>query len=130
MRGILILILASLFTSAITFAQSKTSLEQYHVVGRDRPYIPMSIAQYQTNKKWYAEGRYNYEDSETFSLYLGKTFSRQNRLSYAFTPLLGGAMGNFNGVSTGLNMDFDYSSFFFSLQTQYSFSTDHRSDNF
>lgn len=114
----------------LTTAQSKTSIEQYHVAGNNRNYMPMSIAHFQNDKKWYAEGRYNYEESETFSLYVGKTFSRENNLSYSLTPLLGGALGNFNGVSAGLNMDFDYNRFSFSGQSQYSFSTDQRADNF
>lgn len=46
------------------------------------------------------------------------------------TPLLGGAIGNFNGISTGANLDIDYGSFFISMQSQYSFSTDQRADNF
>ena len=130
MRCIETLITSFLILPFLTIAQSKTSIEQYHIVGNGRYYAPMSIAHFQNNKKWYAEGRYNYEELETFSLYVGKTFSKNNKLSYALTPLLGGAIGNFNGVSTGINMDLDYSNFFFSLQSQYSFSTDQRADNF
>lgn len=111
-------------------AQSRTAIEQYHIVGNNRNYIPMSIAHFQNEKKWYAEGRYNYEELKTFSFYVGKTFSKKKDFSYSLTPLLGGALGNFNGVSTGINMDLDYSNFFFSLQTQYSLSTDRRTENF
>ena len=39
-------------------------------------------------------------------------------------------MGNFNGLSTGLNLDLDFRSFLFSTQSQYSISTDSRSSNF
>ncbi|MBC7829035.1 MAG: hypothetical protein H7122_14895 [Chitinophagaceae bacterium] len=130
MRCIKAMITASLLLPLLGFAQSKASLEQYHIMGNNRTYVPMSIAHFQNNKKWYAEGRYNYEELETFSLYVGKTFSKKEKLSYVLTPLLGGAIGNFNGVSTGINMDLDYSNFFFSLQSQYSFSTDRRADNF
>lgn len=119
-----------LFLCPVVFSQLKTSLEQYHVVGNNRSYTPMSIAHIQTGKKWYAEGRYNYEEIKTFSFYLGKTFSGSQELSYDITPLLGGAVGTFNGVSTGMNVDLDYKKFFLSLQTQYSFSTDQRVDNF
>ena len=124
------LIIAFALLPLLSIAQSQTSFEQYHVVGRNRSYLPMSIAHFQSTTKWYAEGRYNYEDLQTFSLYVGKTFSSQKRFSYEVTPLLGGAIGNFNGLSTGLNMDIDYSKFFFSIQTQYSVSTDGRADNF
>lgn len=124
------LITAFFILPHFTLAQSKASIEQYHVVGNDRNYMPMSIAHFQNDKKWYAEGRYNYEELKTFSFYVGKTFSKEKELSYSVTPLLGGALGNFNGVSTGINMDFDYNNFFLSIQSQYSFSTDQRADNF
>lgn len=130
MRCIKTLITAILLLPIFSIAQSKTSIEQYHVVGNNHNYMPMSIAQFQSDKKWYAEGRYNYEELETFSMYVGKTFSKQRDLSYSLTPLLGAALGKFNGVSAGINMDFDYGNFFFSGQSQYSFSTDQRTDNF
>ena len=125
-------ILASVFLAIpiFTTAQSKTAIEQYHVVGNNRTYTPIAIAHYQNNKKWYAEGRYNYEEQNTFSLYIGKTFSKKKKLSYGVTPLIGGAIGNFNGISTGMNMDLDYRNFFFSSQSQYSFSTEQTLDNF
>lgn len=129
MRCIRTLISAFIFIPLFITAQSKTSIEQYHVIG-NRQYVPMSIAHFQNKDKWYAEGRYNYEELETFSFYVGKTFSQKNKLSYEVTPLLGGAIGNFNGLSTGVNIDLDYSSFFLSLQSQYSFSTDQRTNNF
>lgn len=120
----------SFLAPLLTVAQSKTSIDQYHVVGNNHEYVPMSMAHFKNNKNWYAEGRYNYEDVETLSFYVGKTFSRNRKLSYALTPLVGGAVGNFNGISTGINIDLDYDRFFFSLQPQYSFSTDKRSDHF
>jgi len=124
------ILISALLLPLLLNAQSKTSIEQYHVVGNKSGYVPISIAHFQNNKKWYAEGRYNYEELETFSFYVGKTFSKKNNFSYTVTPLLGGAIGNFNGVSTGMNIDLDYKDFFFSLQSQYSFSTDQRADNF
>ena len=129
MRCIGTLIFALLFIPLFITAQSKTSIEQYHIIGNHR-YVPMSIAHFQNQDKWYAEGRYNYEELETFSFYVGKTFSQKSKLSYEVTPLLGGAIGTFNGLSTGLNIDLDYSRFYLSLQSQYSFSTDQRTNNF
>ena len=119
-----------LFSPLFAHAQSETFVEQYHVVGRNRSYMPISIAHFQNKKKWYAEDRYNYEDVRNFSLYMGKTFSEENFFSYSVTPLIGGAVGSFNGVSTGINVDMDFRKFFLSSQTQYSISTDHRTNNF
>jgi len=130
MRCIKILIIAFLGIPTLALAQYKASIEQYHVAGNNRNYVPVSIAHFQNNKKWYAEGRYNYEDLKTFSFYIGKTFSKERTISYSVTPLLGGAVGSFNGFSTGMNIDLDYNNFFFSLQSQYSFSTDQRINSF
>jgi hypothetical protein len=130
MRCIELLIAAFLFSPFVSVGQYKTSIEQYHVVGYNRNYLPISVAHFQNNKKWYAEGRYNYEDLRTFSFYIGKAFSRKQKLSYELTPIIGGAIGNFNGISTGINVDADYDNFLFSLQSQYSLSTDQSTSNF
>jgi hypothetical protein len=38
-------------------------------------------------------------------------------------PMLGGSVGRFNGISTGLNIEMELNKFFFSSQSQYSRST-------
>ncbi len=131
------MIIKSHFLTAISLcslvcacAQSKAGVEQYCFRGSNLNYIIMPVAHFQNAKNWYGEARYNYEDEKTFSLYVGKTFSNDDVLSYSFTPLAGGAAGLFNGISAGLNMTLDYKNFFFSSQSQYSLSTDHYKNNF
>ncbi|THU40437.1 hypothetical protein FAM09_11285 [Niastella caeni] len=120
--SILLLFLA--FMSRPGFSQSAVMLEQYHLVNSGQPYLYMPVMHYQHSKNWYAEARYNYEDAETFSLYLGRTFSVQKRdFNFSFVPMLGGSLGRFKGVSTGLNIDMELNKFFFSSQSQYSRST-------
>jgi hypothetical protein len=107
------------------------NFEQYHVVSPGQPYLYMPVMQYKHPKKWYAEARYNYEDMETFSLYLGKTITvEKNDLKGSFVPMLGGSVGRFNGISTGLNIDMEYNKFFFSSQSQYSRSTNQYGEYF
>jgi hypothetical protein len=110
--------------------QSKGGVDQYHYIGANQQYTYMPVLHYQTNKNWYSEARYNYEDLQTVSLYVGKTFTGTNRLSYSLTPMLGGVMGKFNGFSTGLNVDMTFDKFFFSTQAQYSFSTNNYNPGF
>src|SRR5262245_23424040 len=93
--------------------QTQGGFEQYHFVGVNQPYTYMPVVHLQTRSNWYTEARYNYEDLQTVSLYVGKTFTGNNRLSYSLTPMLGGVAGRFNGVSTGLNVDLEYDKFFF-----------------
>src|SRR5687767_13080688 len=111
-------------------SQAEMSLEQYHYMGNTQTYTYMPIMHFQNKKNWYAEARYNYEDMETFSLFLGKAFEWGNNLSGTCTPLLGGSLGRFKGISTGLNIDLEYDKFFFSTQSQYSFATDRVSTDF
>ena len=118
-----IIILSVLFFHTASNSQAKVSLEQYHYVGKSQPYVFMPVATFLSNRNWYAEARYNYEELQTFSLYLGKSFTGDNRLSYSLTPVIGAAIGRFEGISTGLNIELEYDKFFFSAQSQYSKST-------
>src|SRR5687768_16049059 len=120
----LFIILSVLFLNTQSYSQAEVAVEQYHYMGKGQPYLFMPIAHVQTSRNWYAEARYNYEDIETFSLYLGKSFSGEKNLSYTLTPIAGAAIGRFRGISIGLNMDVEYGKFFFSAQSQYSLATD------
>ncbi len=72
-------------------AQSEAGIEQYCFRGSNHNYIVMPVAHFQNAKKWYAEARYTYEDEQTISVYFGKTFSKEDKFSYSFTPIAGGA---------------------------------------
>ena len=129
MRMYLLIIIALVINNP-AFTQSENGIEQYYFRGPHNDYQVIPVVHFKNEKNWYAEARCNYEDAETFSFYLGKTFSREALLTYSFTPLLGGVTGKFNGVSTGVNMELEYNNFFFSSQSQYSFSTGDRADSF
>src|SRR5688572_29436206 len=103
MLRLYIMILSVLAVNNPSYSQAKASVEQYHYIGKGQPYVFMPVAYFQTSRNWYAEVRYNYEDIETFSAYLGKSFTGDKRLSYSFTPILGASVGRFKGISTGLN---------------------------
>jgi hypothetical protein len=118
-----IFILTVLVFKNPSYGQAKANVEQYHYVGKGMPYVYMPVANFTTSGNWYAEARYNYDDLETFSMYVGKSFSGDKRLTYSLTPIVGAAMGRFNGISTGLNVDLEYDQFFFSSQSQYSVAT-------
>ena len=125
-----IVIVSLLLMNHTGFSQADLKLEQYHVVNPNQAYTYIPVMHYQHKKNWYAEARYNYEAIETFSLYLGRAFTGGNDLSYSFVPMLGGSMGKFKGVSTGLNIDMEYNKFFFSSQSQYSMPTSPYGQNY
>ena len=62
--------------------------------------------------KLHLEARYNYEDRETFSGWIGYNFSGgDDEFSYTFTPMLGGVAGLSNGIAPGLELTVTYKNF-------------------
>jgi hypothetical protein len=47
------------------------------------------------------EARYNYEDLETGSAWVGYNFSGGKKLAWEFTPMLGGVFGETDGIAPG-----------------------------
>ena len=65
------------------------------------------------------EGRYNYEDRQTGSLFVGYQFSCDNELSIVGTPILGAVFGNSNGIAPGFELELTYSAFSFYTEAEY-----------
>ncbi|NJO25008.1 MAG: hypothetical protein HC867_03265 [Bacteroidia bacterium] len=57
--------------------QLKIGAEYYTYIQQQQPLTPVPLVYFQTNKNWYAELRYNYEELQTFSIYLGKNFQAE-----------------------------------------------------
>jgi hypothetical protein len=130
-KHLFILLLIFTLISAPMFGQSEFTFEQYRISNTGQSSLYMPVLHYQHSKNWYAEARYNYEDAETFSLYLGRAFTGEtNTLNYSVVPMLGGSMGRWQGISTGLNINVDLNDFFFSSQSQYSRSASGYGDHF
>jgi hypothetical protein len=111
-------------------SQSKITLEQYSYVGEKPVNTVSPIAHYQAKNNWYAEARYNYEEAQTFSLYAGRTFAKESRFSYSFTPMVGGMTGKLKAAALGLNMELGFDNFSFSSQSQYALMSGNVSNNF
>lgn len=125
-----ILTIAFLIVTQATAALAQAGFEQYYYVQNKQPMTMVPIVHVQNSKNWYAEARYNYEAERSFSLYVGKSFSKDSeRLSYAVTPIAGGVGGEFKGASVGFNAMLEYGKLFFSSQSQYTSSfKDHAQD--
>ena len=85
---------------------------------------------YRDGRGWYGEVRYNYEETKTVSLYAGKTFSRQDSLSWYITPVAGLLLGRFKGGSAGANIAVNYGKWSFSSLGQCSMSVESKEYNF
>jgi len=70
-----------------------------YIVPHDRSYAsPVFSAD---RKHLHLAARYNYEDQETGSVWAGYNFSAGNRVELAITPMIGGVLGNTEGVAPG-----------------------------
>ena len=111
-------------------AQGTMGFEEYYYTGLPLSSAPVSRIYYQDNSSWYGEARYNYETAQSVSVYAGRTFGKQDSLSWSFTPLAGIVAGKFKGVSLGLNTALDYRSVSFSSALEYNFSGENKRYSF
>ncbi len=65
------------------------------------------------------EGRYNYEDRETASVFAGWAFGFGDELKLQVVPMLGGVVGRTNGFVPGLELTIDWRSLEYYLETEY-----------
>ena len=54
------------------------------------------------------EARYNYENLDTGSVWLGYNFSGGEKLQWEFTPMLGGVFGDTTGIAPGYRLSVAY----------------------
>ena len=120
--------LVMLYNKANT--QSHGGFEQYYYSGNRGTSSIVPKVYYQSKNNWYGEVRYNYEELETFSVNIGKTFSKEGMISYSVTPIAGAMAGKLNGGSVGVNSELNYRNLFFSSESEYIFSTEGRNANF
>jgi hypothetical protein len=80
--------------------------------------------------KLHLEGRYNYEDLNTISLFAGYNFYGTKKLKYTITPILGFAAGNTNGIVPGLKVTLTLNKFTFYTENEYVFEVNGRSNSF
>ncbi len=75
-------------------------------------YILLPVFRADKNKL-HLEARYNYEDLETFSGWVGYNFSGGNKVTFMLTPMLGGVVGNSNGLAIGMEATVGFNAFEF-----------------
>jgi len=111
-------------------AQAKNGIENYNFLSSKEAYVWMPVVHHKNKNGIYTEMRYNYEALKTASVYMGKNFAKEGRVSYDVTPMIGMVFGNFNGGSLAVNMELEHKKTFISMQTQYTISRDAKENNF
>jgi hypothetical protein len=70
-----------------------------YIVPDSREYVQPTFS---ADHDWlHLEARYNYENLETASAWIGYNFSGGKKLAWEFTPMLGGVFGNTTGIAPG-----------------------------
>ncbi len=67
------------------------------------------------------ETRYDYENLETGSIWVGYNFSGGEKLEWEFTPMLGGVFGNTTGIAPGYELSLTYWKFELSSEGEFVF---------
>jgi hypothetical protein len=76
------------------------------------------------------EGRYNYENLETGSVWVGYNFGGGEKLEWEFTPMLGGVFGNTTGIAPGYKLSLTYWKFELSSEGEFVFDTGNSEGSF
>jgi hypothetical protein len=99
-------------------------------------YIPADGESYATptftaDHKWlHLEGRYNNEDLRTGSVWVGYNFQWGEKWRFDVTPMIGGVFGRTNGVAPGCEASVTWRKLTFSLDNEYVFNTESKSNNY
>ena len=126
-----------LFFSSAVLAQEQDSTQQkkwsfnpdlnLYLIPDDFFILPVMKA----DREWlHLEARYNYEDRETFSGWFGYNFTGGKKLEFTITPMVGGAVGFTQGLTTGLEVTLSLGKFELYTESEYLVDLDSRENNF
>lgn len=76
------------------------------------------------------EARYNYEERETFSGWVGYNFSGGKKVEFTLTPMIGGVAGYSKGIAPGLEATVGFGKFELYAESEYVFDFNDREGNF
>lgn len=100
----------------------------YYFVPDDRDFLmPIVTAD---RGRLHLEARYNYEDLDTGSAWIGCILGGGDELAWAFTPMLGGVFGNTAGIAPGYNGSLGWRKFEVYSEGEYVIDADDSSGSF
>ena len=85
---------------------------------------------YARSDKLHFEGRYNYEDRNTASFWGGWRFKFGKGVKFVVVPMIGGVVGNTNGIAPGLELEIMYKKFDFYSESEHVFDFNTKENNF
>jgi hypothetical protein len=88
----------------------------YFVPGDENYVQPSLIAD---RGRLHLEARYQYEDMDTGSIWIGYNFSGGDKLAWWVAPMIGGVFGDTDGIAPGYTGSLSWRSFDFSSEGEY-----------
>ena len=99
-----------------------------YIVPDDRSYFSPT---FRADRKWaHVEARYDYEDRQTGSLWLGYNLTFGEKLVLDVTPMVGGVFGNTTGVAPGYLFTLSYKKISLYSEGEFVFDTKNSDSNF
>jgi hypothetical protein len=97
---------------------SGTASVYYYFIPGEK--IPPTITAFTDHSSIHIESRYNYEDINSLSLFIGWNFEKQyNKLDITVTPMAGAVVGHTNGILPGLELNATYKRFTLYSENEY-----------
>jgi hypothetical protein len=101
---------------------------QTYFVPDEQDYVQPTIT---ADHDWlHLEARYNYEDLNTVSTWIGYNFSGGEKLEWEFTPMVGGIFGDTTGVAPGYRASLSWWKLSLYSEGEYVFDTGDPSHDF
>ena len=85
---------------------------------------------YARSDKLHFEGRYNYEDRNTASFWTGWRFKFGKQVKFVVVPMIGGIVGNVDGMAPGLELEITYKKFDLYSESEHVFDFNTSENNF
>jgi len=92
-----------------------------YIVPNDRSYASPTFSA--DKQRFHFGARYNYEDKETGSFWLGYTFEVGDKLVLQATPMIGGVLGNTTGIAPGYQASLNWEKLELSTEGEFVFDT-------
>lgn len=99
-----------------------------YFVPEDQNYLQPTVTA--DRGRLHLEARYNYEDLETGSAWIGWNFSAGETLALEFTPMVSVVFGNTDGVAPGYKGSLSWKRLELYSESEYVFDTGDKSDDF
>ena len=99
-----------------------------YLVPNDRSYAMPTFSA--DREHLHLEARYNYEDQDTGSMWVGYNFDAGKKLVLEVTPMVGAVFGNTTGVAPGYELSLTYRKLALTSDGEYVFDTGNRDNSF